>query len=78
MLAVLIVPLYSLLAADFIRWVQAGMLTQFILAMFMFFMKDEPFECAVSELGEYFKNKKFILVLIYLVHALAIQGKLTG
>lgn len=78
MLAVLIVPLYSLLAADFIRWVQAGMLTQFILAMFMFFMKDEPFECAVAELGEYFKNKKFILVLIYLVHALAIQRKLTG
>lgn len=78
MLSTLIVPLYSLIAVDYIRWIQGGVLTQFGLIFFMFFMKDEPFEKAVAEIGEFFKNKKLFLVLMYLVYALAVQRDISG
>ena len=78
MLFTLIVPLYCLIAVDYIRWIQAGMLTQFGLAFLMFYMKDEPFEKTMVQLKEYFSNKKLLLLIIYLVYALAVQRDLTA
>lgn len=78
MLATLIVPMYCIIAADYIRWVQAGMLTQFAFAFIMFYTKDEPFEKAVTQIGDYFRSRKMFLVIIYLVYALAVQRDLTG
>ncbi len=78
MLATLIVPLYCLIAVDYIRWVQAGMLTQFGLAFMMFYTKDEPFEKAVAELGEFFRKKKLLLVIIYFVYALSVKRDLSA
>lgn len=78
MLSMLIVPLYCLIASDYARWVQAGMLTQFGFAFLMFFIKDAPFEKALMQLGEFFKSKKFLLVMIYLVYAFAVQRDVTS
>jgi hypothetical protein len=78
MLATFIVPLYCLIAIDYIRWVQAGMLTQFGFAFMMFYVKDEPFRKAIEEIGEFFRQKKLLLVIIYFVYALSVQRDLSA
>lgn len=71
MLSVFAVPVAMLMAADFIRWFQAGIITQFALVMLMFFKKDEPFEKAMAQFREFFSDKKLLLALMFIVYATA-------
>ena len=71
MLSVFAIPLAMILAFDFVRWIQAGVITQFGLVMLMFFMKDDAFEKTTDQLGEFFGNKKLLLVLMFVVYATA-------
>ena len=68
MLSVLTIPLGMLIANDFIRWFQSAIMTQFALAMFMIVMKDEPFKRTAQQLGEYFKDKTVLLVIMFIVY----------
>lgn len=61
---------------DYIRWVQAFLLSQFGFAFMMFCVKDEPFAATMQQLRGYFKNKKFLLALIYMVYVLSVQTDL--
>lgn len=78
LLSTLLAPIICILAADYIRWIQAGVLIQFGLAFFMFYIKDEPFKKTMIQFKDYFSNKKMVLVVFYIVYALAVQRDLTG
>lgn len=71
MLSVFAIPVAMLMAVDFIRWFQAGIITQFALAMLMFLKKDEPFEKATVQIREFFSDKKLLLALMFIVYATA-------
>lgn len=71
MLSVLVIPAGMLVAADFIRWFQGGIITQFGLVMLMFMKKDEPFEKATVQLREFFSDKKLLLAIMFIVYATA-------
>lgn len=76
MLSSLIAFCGFVVTTDYIRWVQASLLTQFGFAFMMFLNKDEPFTETMRQLREYFKNKKFLLALIYMVYVLSVQRDL--
>ncbi len=71
MLFSLLIFILMVVAYDFARWFQAGILVQFGLVMFMFFSKDEPFEKTMQELGTFFGNKKLLVMLVFIVYATA-------
>ena len=71
MLSVLAIPVGALVAYDFIRWFQAGIITQFAFCLFMFYMKDEPFEKAMQQIRDFFSDKKLLLALVFIVYATA-------
>lgn len=73
----MLVPLAELVAfvvtPDFVRWIQAAVLTQFCFILTMFITKDRAFEETMQQLREYFSNKKLVLAIIYLIYLFTIQ-----
>lgn len=57
---------------DFERMFQAAVLCQFVFLFFMFYVKDEAFNKTMAQLGEFFKDKKILLVIAFAVYNMAI------
>lgn len=76
-LCFMLVPVFALacciLSTDMTRWAAAGLIVQFGLGMFMFAMKDEPFEKTVRYFKEKLKGKGFIVAAVWLVYASGIS-----
>ncbi len=70
------IPVCCIISTDYIRWVQAGMLTQFGLAFLMFARKDEAFAKAMDEFKVFFSDKKLLLFAIYTAYAFSVQRNL--
>jgi len=73
MLAVLAAPVGCIIAVDYIRWCQAAVLCQFGFLFFMFYIKDEAFRQTMAQLGAFFKDKKMLLVIAFLVYIMTVQ-----
>ncbi|MEE1011322.1 MAG: hypothetical protein U0L11_04720 [Acutalibacteraceae bacterium] len=73
MMSVLGAPLSCIIAPDYIRWCQAIILVQFGFVFFMFSVKDEAFEKTMVQAGEFFKNKKILLVIAFFVYIMTVQ-----
>lgn len=72
-IAFMLAPLTALIGfvvtTDYVRWVQAAVLSQFAFALVMYIKKDEAFLKTMQQMREYFGNKKLILVVIYIIYA---------
>ncbi len=70
------IPVCCIVSTDYIRWVQAGMLTQFGLGFLMFTRKDEAFSKVMDEFKAFFSDKKLLLFAVYAAYAFSIQRNL--
>lgn len=68
LLASLLIAALCLVANDYVRWVQTGIITQFGLVFAMFYTKDEPFETTMKQFRTFFSNKKLVIVLSYVLY----------
>lgn len=73
MLAVFAAPIGCIIAVDYIRWCQAAVLCQFGFLFFMFYVKDEAFKTTMAQLGAFFKDKKLLLVIAFVVYIMTVQ-----
>lgn len=74
MLSVLFIPVCCIVSTDWTRWIQAGILTQFGLMYYMFYMKDEPFTKTMQRLKELFSGGRGLaLAAVWLAYASSIQ-----
>ena len=72
----MLVPLFALaccvLSTDMTRWAASGLIVQFGIGMFMFAVKDEPFEKAMVYFKEKLKGKGFVVAIAWAVYASSI------
>lgn len=68
-LASLTIPILCIVSSDRIRMIQAGVITQFIVAASMFFVKDDAFEKTMKQFREFLSNKKLFIVLSLVLYA---------
>lgn len=71
------VPLGFFLIEDYVRWIQAGMLTQLGVVFFMYFVKDEPFIKTMSQAKSFFADKVYIIIFVLIAYASSYQFELT-
>lgn len=71
-LCFMLVPLFTaaccILSTDMTRWAAAGIIVQFGLGIFMFAVKDKPFEKTMLEVKNLLKGKAFIVGIIYFIY----------
>ncbi len=72
----LLIPVCCIISTDYIRWIQAGIITQFGLVFLMFASKDKPFEKTMNDFKRFFSDKKLLLFAIYAIYAFSIQRRL--
>ena len=58
------IPVTCMMSTDPIRWVQAGVITQFGLVFFMFFMEDEPFIKTMRQFKSFFETRKILMIAL--------------
>ena len=71
------VPLGFFLIEDYVRWIQAGMLTQLGVVFFMYFIKDEPFMKTMQQAKSFFADKAYIIIFVLIAYASSYQFELT-
>lgn len=68
-LSTLFIPICCLLSTDLIRWISAGVLTQFGLCFYMFYKHDAAFGKTVEQIQDFLKDKKIVLITAFLAYA---------
>lgn len=71
-LCFMLVPLFTVLccvlSTDMTRWAASGTIVQFGLCMFMFAVKDKPFEKVMLKFKELIKGRGVIVAVIWIVY----------
>lgn len=73
MLSMLFIPVCCLLSTDLIRWISAGVLTQFGLCFYMFYAHDEAFEKTVEKFKKFFTENKIAFIALFVAYAFTRQ-----
>lgn len=72
-LCFMLMPIFAvmccILSTDMTRWAASGLIVQFGLGIFMFAMKDEPFEKTMLSIKEKLKGKGFVVAVVWAVYA---------
>ncbi len=64
-------------STDITRWAAAGIINQFLLSLFMFAVKDEPFMSVMSEAKTFLKGKGVFVAIIYIIYAFSAKFSLS-
>lgn len=68
-LSTLFIPLACLLSTDLVRWVAAGIISQFALCFLMFGLRDSAFEETIRKIRELCSKNKIIPFVLYVLYA---------
>lgn len=67
-LSALCLPFCLILSTDPIRWYAAGVMTQFALGFYMFYIKDNAFAETVESIRKFLADKKILSVIVFLAY----------
>ncbi len=76
-LCFMLVPIFAIMccvfSTDMTRWAASGLIVQFGIGLFMFAVKDEPFEKTMLYFKERLKGKGFVVAAIWAVYVSSIS-----